>query len=223
MTGRLVIFDVDDTLLDRAGRFRAWAGVFARARGLGPEALAWLVALDDDGRTPRRRFFEAVHAHFGFADPVEDMVAAYWADQLGRYHCPSETKAALAELRALGWRLGAATNGGRAQLDKLRVCGLDGLLDAIGVSTLVGHAKPDPRIFHAVAAQCGASLEGAWVVGDRADADIAGAVAIGARSAWMRRGRVWAEPAFEPTISVDSVADAVAAILTADVADEVAI
>jgi FMN phosphatase YigB (HAD superfamily)/SAM-dependent methyltransferase len=217
MTGRLVIFDVDDTLLDRAGRFRAWRDAFVMERGLPVKsAIAYLGRLDADGSTPRRRFFERAREHFGLADPVDELVAAYWADQLRRYHCPPETIAGLERLRRLGYRVGAATNGGPAQLDKLCVCGLDALIDGVGVSTLVGCAKPERGIFDVVAERAGAPLDGAWVVGDRANADIAGAFGIGARSVWMRRGRTWTETGFAPDFVADSVAEAVALILEAE-------
>ena len=220
VTGRLIIFDVDDTLLDRAGRFRAWRDAFVLERGLPVKsALAYLERLDADGSTPRRRFFERVREHFGFSDQVDELIAAYWGDQLRRYHCPPETIAGIERLRNLGYRVGAATNGGPAQLDKLRVCGLDHLLDGVGVSTIVGCAKPDPVIFGVVAEQAGASLEGAWVVGDRANADIKGAAAIGARSVWMRRGRTWTETEYAPTFVADSVAEAIALILEAEAED----
>jgi putative hydrolase of the HAD superfamily len=66
-------------------------------------------------------------------------------------------------------------------MDKIKACELDGLLDGVCVSRMVGYAEPDPRLFVAVAERCHASLEDAWVVGDRPNTDIAGAVAIGAR------------------------------------------
>ena len=67
-----------------------------------------------------------------------------------------------------------------------------------------------------VAERSGGSLDRAWVVGGRADTDIAGAVAIGARSGWIRRGRLWEENSFEPTVVAESAFDAILLILAAD-------
>jgi putative hydrolase of the HAD superfamily len=81
---------------------------------------------------------------------------------------------------------------------------------------MVGHAKPDPRLFGAVARDCGASLDHAWVVGDRPEADIAGAVAIGAHSIWIRRGLSWPIAEYDPTLVADSAAGAIGLIIAAD-------
>jgi len=53
------------------------------------------------------------------------------------------------------------------------------------------------------------------MVGDTADADIAGAVAAGIDSVWLRRGRAWDQPAYAPTAEADSCARAIDLILAA--------
>lgn len=213
----LVIFDLDNTLVDRDRFFGEWAASFVRERRLDVEpSLAILRDLDEDGTSPRTAFFELVCSRLGVEGPAERLVDEYWRDQMERYRCDDETIAGLRLLRRSGYKLGIATNGGARQLDKIAACGLDGLVDACCVSRVVGYAKPDPRLFAAVADRCGSSLDGAWVVGDRAGTDIAGAVAVGARSVWLRRGRPWVESGFEPTMAADTTADAIQLILAAD-------
>ena len=56
----LVLFDLDNTLIDRAASFLRWAARFARACSLGPEDVAWLVATDEDGFADRHVFMAAV-------------------------------------------------------------------------------------------------------------------------------------------------------------------
>ncbi|HEX7591104.1 MAG TPA: HAD family hydrolase [Candidatus Limnocylindrales bacterium] len=136
---------------------------------------------------------------------------------MGRYRCDEATIAGLTNLRNVGYKLGIATNGGATQIDKIRACGLDRLVDGFAVSRMVGHAKPDSRLFEALAEKCGTSLEHAWVVGDRPDADIAGAVAIGARSVWLRRGRSWPFTEYSPTLASDNVPDAIRLIISLDI------
>jgi putative hydrolase of the HAD superfamily len=206
----LVIFDLDNTLVDRERFFAAWAVEFIDGLGLDKAAaLALIRRTDDDGRAPRSVFFARLHEAFGLRQSVETLVADYWTDQISRYRCEPETIQGLSLLRTLGHRLGIATNGGQRQVEKINACGLDRLVDGISVSDIVGHPKPDPRLFEALAATCGATLEGAWVVGDRADADIAGALAIGARSVWVSRGQTWAEPDFLPTFAASTVSEAI--------------
>jgi putative hydrolase of the HAD superfamily len=213
----LVIFDLDNTLVDRDRFFLEWAETLIRERRLDRESsLLILREADEDGASPRTRFFEQARGPLGLKGPVEHLVEDYWVDQLSRYRCDEETIAGLRLLHRLGHKLGIATNGGARQVDKVKACGLDGLVDAVCVSRMVGYSKPDPRLFAAVAERCRASLEDAWVVGDRPNTDIAGAVAIGARSVWIRRGKKWAEKEFAPTFVAETAADAMRLIAGSD-------
>lgn len=213
----LVIFDLDNTLIDRDRFFWEWAQAFIQKQGLDPKAaLEVLRAADRDGMAPREMFFEEVRSRLALSTPVADLVSGYWCDQLGRYTCDPETIAGTQTLREAGYKLGIATNGGTRQIEKIEACGLDELVDAVCVSGLVGFAKPDPRIFQVLAGRCGTTLERAWVVGDRPDSDIAGAIRIGARSVWIRRGQAWTAADFHPTLIADTAWRAVSLILDAD-------
>ncbi len=216
---RLVIFDLDNTLADRDMFFGEWAESFVRTRQLDPEiAMPILRLADQDGVASRSAFFAQVGPRLGLDEPIDDLVDEYWRDQIGRYRCDTDTTAGLLSLRHLGYKVGIATNGGAAQIDKIKACGLDGLVDGFCVSRMVGHAKPDARLFAAVAEECGASLDHAWVVGDRPDTDIAGAVAIGARSVWLSRGMCWPIVEYAPTLVADNAADAIRFIVSVDTA-----
>jgi hypothetical protein len=57
---RLLVCDLDDTLVDRGRIFDLWADDFIKAHGLTPEARSWLTLLDDGGITPRDQFCGAV-------------------------------------------------------------------------------------------------------------------------------------------------------------------
>src|ERR1035437_3135387 len=213
----LAIFDLDNTLVDRDRFFGEWAEAFVRQRQLDREAtLAVLREADEDGSAPRVLFFEKVRARVGLDEPTDRLIDDYWRDQLRRYRCHPETLAGLRNLRQHGYKLGIATNGGAGQIEKIGACGLDDLVDAVCVSQMVGFAKPDPRLFGALADQCGVPLDHAWVVGDRPETDIAGAVAIGVRSVWIRRGKVWGEAGFAPPLVADTAAQAMHLVLTAD-------
>jgi HAD superfamily hydrolase (TIGR01549 family) len=213
----LVIFDLDNTLADRDMVFGEWAESFVRARRLDPEiAMPILRLADQDGVASRSSFFAQVGPMLGLDEPVDDLVAEYWRDQIARYRCDADTTAGLRDLRRLGYKVGIATNGGPTQIDKIKACGLDDLVDGFCVSRMVGYPKPDPRLFAAVAEECGASLDHAWVVGDRPDTDIAGAVAIGARTVWIHRGMSWPIAEYGPTVVADNAADAIRLIISAD-------
>lgn len=58
MGRRLVLFDLDNTLVDRTATFFRWAAEFCAHHELNhPAALAWLIDEDGDGFRPREGFF----------------------------------------------------------------------------------------------------------------------------------------------------------------------
>jgi putative hydrolase of the HAD superfamily len=215
----LALFDLDNTLVDRAAAFRRWAHAFAASRGLPDGEVDWLVCTDGDGLVPRAAFFAQVRARHRLVDPLDDLLAAYRVDYL-RAIAPVDagTAGALARLRERGWRIGIVTNGAPTQELKIDAAGLRGLVDGCAISEVVGVRKPDPAIFHAAAARCGCALDGAWVIGDSATADIAGAVACGLRSVWLSRDRAWEEPDFRPDAVAGTIPEAVGHLLRGEAA-----
>jgi FMN phosphatase YigB (HAD superfamily) len=215
-SNRVVLFDLDNTLIDRESGFRAWATEFIRARGIDESELSWLEEIDADGFNPRESFFAAVKERFRMPDPVELLVQSY-RPALSALIPPvaRETVDALVELRQAAWAIGIVTNGSPTQADNIEAAGLPALVDGWAVSAIEGIRKPDPRLFAVAARACGCSLTGGWMVGDRPDADIGGAIAAGLRSVWISRDRTWLEADYAPDTVAMSVADAVAAILTA--------
>ncbi|HWE81623.1 MAG TPA: hypothetical protein VG265_08220 [Gaiellaceae bacterium] len=63
-TRRVVLFDLDNTLIDRQAAFRAWASGFLLEHGLREFELAWLETIDEDGFKPRELFFAEVKRRF---------------------------------------------------------------------------------------------------------------------------------------------------------------
>jgi FMN phosphatase YigB (HAD superfamily) len=216
-TRRVVLFDLDNTLIDRQAAFRAWASGFLLEHGLREFELAWLETIDEDGFKPRELFFAEVKRRFRLPDDVEVLVQAYRpALSASIPPLPRETVSALVELRERGWAIGIVTNGSAAQETNLLAAGLAGLVDGWAVSAIEGIRKPEPRLFAIAARACGASLVGGWMVGDRPDADIAGAIAAGLRSVWIARGRTWLEDGYEPDATTETIAQAVQAIVSLD-------
>ncbi|MGI5162242.1 hypothetical protein [Microbispora sp. CA-102843] len=74
---RLALFDLDNTLIDLDGAFRAWVEEFSNERSLGAEAVGWLIALDRAGYPHREVFFSKVREHFALPDSVEELWGRY--------------------------------------------------------------------------------------------------------------------------------------------------
>lgn len=210
-TGPVALFDLDDTLVDRAAAFRRWAEWFAGQRELPVGAVDALVRADGHGYTPRAEMFSEVGAHFPLGAPVDALVAAYREQYLTFFAEEPDVQAALVRLRREGWRIGVVTNGPAMQVEKLARAGLTDLVDAVCVSEVVGSWKPDPAIFEEALRLVGGvqSDDPVWMVGDSAVNDIGGAMAVGFGTIWVHRGRQWAEEADPPDHVVPDVPAAV--------------
>ncbi|GAA1288380.1 HAD family hydrolase [Saccharothrix xinjiangensis] len=187
----LVLFDLDDTLVDLTGAFARWAGEFAAEHGLPGDAVAWLVGAGRRSRGPKDRLFAEVRARFGLAEPVEELWARYRARVPELVAARPGVAEGLVALRAAGWRIGVVTNGlPDNQVGKLRRTGLADLVDGWCASGEVGPRKPDPEIFRLAARRCGVPLAG-WVVGDDPVLDVEGGRRAGLRTCWVDHGRLW--------------------------------
>jgi FMN phosphatase YigB (HAD superfamily) len=210
----LVIFDLDDTLIDRRALLHRWAVGWAEAHALDPAEVRWLTAADGDGFVSRPAFFSAIRERYGLRESVDRLIERYRERIPGLVERVPVVLTALEELRADGWRLAIATNGpARLQLEKIQCAGLEASVDAIAVSEEVGAAKPDARMFEAAAARCGQRLQdGGWVVGDCLTRDVAGGQGVGLHTIWLALGRSWDAAATRPDVVVEGVTDAITAL-----------
>ncbi|RCG31149.1 HAD family hydrolase [Sphaerisporangium album] len=187
---RLALFDLDNTLIDLDAAFRVWVEEFAEAYGLGPEAVDWLIVLDQAGHPHREAFFSMVREHFALSETVEELWVRYRRQMPYLVHCRPEVLEGLTRLRASGWRVAIVTNGtADNQLGKIQQTGLAEAVDAYALSGAEGMRKPEAGLFEIAAKRCGVTLvEGGWVIGDNLTADIAGGRAAGLRTIWIDRG-----------------------------------
>jgi FMN phosphatase YigB (HAD superfamily) len=210
--GDLVLFDLDNTLIDRALAFASWARQFMAHHQLPADAWATIDLLDHDGFRPREIFFGEIRLRFGLASDVERLVTDFSADLPRHCTVDGETLNSVRRLRSVGWKVGVVTNGSPSQGAKLDATGLTAEVDAICISSAVGFKKPEIGIFEEAARLCGIPLQG-WMVGDSPDADIVGGRRAGLRTIWMSRGRVWDRRDFRPDAVARSVPEAVEIIL----------
>jgi putative hydrolase of the HAD superfamily len=211
----LLLVDLDNTLIDRAGAVDRWAQEFAAAHGGGPADAAWLVTADRDGLEPRERFAAMIAERFGLGGRDEGAILAELRGGLVRQLVADDAViVALRRARAAGWTPFVVTNGTVAQQErKLRHTGLDREVAGWVISEGAGLRKPDPAIFRLAAEQAGQSLDGAWMIGDSAQADIEGARSAGVPGVWLHRGRPWPLTTVEPGHAADSFPRAVGIVL----------
>lgn len=215
----LLLVDLDNTLIDRAGAFAQWASEFAAEQRRGAADAEWLVAADQDGLESRERLAALIGERFGLADGhAADVLAELRAGLVRQVVMDEVVTQSLRAARAAGWTPFVVTNGTVAQQEhKLRHTGLDREVAGWVISEGAGMRKPDPGIFRFAAARAGQPLDGAWMIGDSAEADIAGARNAGLPSIWLHRGRPWPLAAFRPRHAVSSFAEAVDIVLAATI------
>ncbi|MDO5697664.1 MAG: HAD family hydrolase [Dermatophilus congolensis] len=215
-----LFIDLDNTIADREGSVRRWAAAYVEQRlGRPDPALAEAVFVaDGDGIRPKPEVADDLQRLLGLTDDEKAEVIKVLRAGVLEYLLPDpDVDAALTRATGAGWTPFVVTNGNVVQQNsKLDILGLRPLVAGMVVSEGVGVRKPDPRIFDLAAEAGGGTLEGAWMVGDTAAADIAGAQAAGIRSIWMRRGRDWPADQQRPTAIVDTFAEAVEVVLASE-------
>ena len=72
----LLLVDLDNTLIDRAGASARWATGFAAAHGRGAKDVEWLVAADGDGFAPREQVAAMIAGRFGLNGQGEGSILA---------------------------------------------------------------------------------------------------------------------------------------------------
>ena len=116
-------------------------------------------------------------------------------------------------------RLYIVTNGlARVQNSRYKLTGFDKIFDGMFISQEVGANKPNPEFFQYVAEHIeGFEKEKTLIVGDSQTSDIAGGIAFGIDTCWYSPKNATAK--YEPTYTVDSL-DKVLPIALMEVCDE---
>jgi len=194
-----VLFDLDNTLIDREAAATRW---FQTRLGLDCARLVEARRRDARGHSPRRAFFRWLGDETlwdRFRQELPEFVQPF-----GGVHD------LLNLLRRQGLRLGVLTNGGaRLQRAKLRAAGLDAHFpaSAVVVSQELGVDKPAPRAFHIACDRLGFDRETTLYVGDTPVADIHGSTMAGLRNCWVAGGRPWPADLRKPDFTVQTTAE----------------
>lgn len=202
----VVMFDLDDTLFAHSKAVAAGVAAHRRAHG------GAMAAADEATEFARWTFLEEHHYHRylsgelgfreqrrersrGFVEPYgldlsDDAVADEWFGRyLAQYRLAWELHPdTIPLLDVLPQRLGVITNAELGfQLSKIEAMGIASRFEHVIASGEVGHAKPDPRIFHAAVERFGVHAGQAAYVGDRLHTDAIGAAEAGLVGVWLVR------------------------------------
>ncbi|WP_435018286.1 HAD family hydrolase [Tundrisphaera sp. TA3] len=211
---RALFFDLDGTLLDRAGAHRRYClDLIARrpdafAAGQGGVDLDRLVAGADAPGWDRRAFARRAASAFPALGLSAAEIARDHSARLASFIEPDPAVSGLLGDLAGRYRVAIVTDGaGPVQRAKLGRLGLGAAIPRAFVSGEIGSAKPDPAPFLAALAWAGCLPSEALFVGDDPARDIAGASNVGMATCWVSAGRPYPPGFPTPGRTVQSVAD----------------
>ncbi|GGG24335.1 HAD family hydrolase [Paenibacillus abyssi] len=206
---RLVLFDLDDTLLYfddywKRSMYESFES-YPLTQGIGMDRLfpvflekdelfheQWLSGVIDGGEFRRLRFIHTL-AEFNISTGAEEAEAfERWFWTVRAPYIPHDPLL-IERLKRWGevYQLGILTNGtSEDQYDKLRRMGLDGLFTKsnVFVSDELGTAKPKPDAYRITASRMGFKPVETLFVGDSWMNDVIGPMQAGMRAVWLNRG-----------------------------------
>jgi 5'-nucleotidase len=203
---KVVLFDLDDTIVDHAltcrdalARLRRdqprlrrrsvdalWTEYSRLLEEVHPDILKGVLAPD----LARIERFRRLARFCGTSVDAEE--AADWSKAYRTYYHSLRRLVpgarGLLERLHRRTRLGVVSNNQVAeQAEKVARFGLNGLLDFLVISEGVGLAKPDPRIFSLALDRASAEPGEAVMIGDSWESDILGARSAGIAAVWFNR------------------------------------
>ena len=191
-----VLFDLDDTLLDRRGSVERYLVGHALRSKLDPELATvyrsrfW--ELDENGHRSRVELFAVLGDEFPAVGTPERLLADFIEHGFAACEWIAGAADVLTWCRNAGLRLGVITNGPSGmQRAKLRALELADRVDVILVSEEEGVSKPASEIFHRAADRLGVSPKQCVFVGDNPIADVDGARRAGMLDVWIQREFPW--------------------------------
>ena len=214
-----ILFDLDETLIDRTQSIVRYAERFQRdfTDDLEPTTVSTIattvLVADERGYRPREALSADLVQRLPWRTPPEvTRLYTHWETWFPASSVAREGLGeTLSALHAQGIRLGVVTNGTvRRQQPKIAQLQIRPYLSTIVVSEAVQIKKPDPRIFAWALAEVGCQASQTWFVGDHPVNDVLGAAASGLRPIWLTGVHPWPTDHPEPQWQIGALIELVA-------------
>lgn len=197
---RAIIFDLDNTLVNRQAAFRAYSEQFIKQFvSIADEAeranmLELMRIADRDGYRHKRELYGELREQFNIDSNIAvDELLQFWFQQFSSHTVLMDGAVELlTALKDRGIKLGLITNGSViSQYAKIDRVGLRSYFDTIIVSDEVGCKKPDKKIFELAVTQLDVEPRACIFVGDHPINDVHGAREAGLQPVWLQGFRAW--------------------------------
>jgi len=189
---KAVIFDIDDTLVDRKVAFLRFCHYFIDKYSViypyninKDDLISYMIEIDASGYGGLKNFIPELNKVWHLPISSQEFIKER-NSVFGSFTVPFPESKSLLEYLKGKYKLGVITNGYSAvQREKIRVAGLEDYFDDIIVSEESGTAKPDPKIFFMACANLKVKPDEAVYVGDYYPNDIEGAISAGITPIWV--------------------------------------
>lgn len=192
---RAVLFDLDETLIDRNETMRRFLkGQYKRFTALSNvdcvDYVESCLKYQDNGYADKHEAYKLVcgtldSSAVRLADHLFEDFKEHYGDDSVLFPKVFETLSILNSKYLMGLVSNGKTKG---QSAKLEASGISGFFSSICISEEIGVKKPDPRIFMKCLDDLSVQPKEAVFVGDNPSADIEAAKALGMRAIWRRNG-----------------------------------
>lgn len=201
MALQAVIFDLDNTLVNRKLAFKAYLDSFIDTFVVVSDhaerirIAEYIQKADQNGyRSKQELYGELLNTLTMKSESTTiDELLEFWFSEFYRYTVLMEgAQEVLSWLRERGILIGLITNGSKhAQNSKIDCVRIRSFFDTIIVSDEVQLKKPDKRIFEIAVERLGICPQNAVYVGDHPVNDIRGAIDAGLRAVWLKGFMDW--------------------------------
>jgi putative hydrolase of the HAD superfamily len=213
---RAIIFDLDNTLVDRTASIHRYAGIFKRDFGHCLHALSIkeigkrLITADAGGYRGKPEMLDAIcmWPEWKSTPDREDLNLHWMWEFPAQAVAMNDLEETVEFLKAESIKLGIITNGSaRAQNAKIMALGLWKHFPVILVSETAGIKKPDSRLFEMALNQLDTPPKDTWFVGDNPISDMVGARQAGITGVWRTGFHPWPEDHPKPAMQIKALSD----------------
>ena len=214
---RAVLFDLDDTLIDRRSAYDALYRVFydqqpaINTASTWEEAREFFWSLSPWNATNARIAIRDIQKRWpGVEGDPDSFNRFYFETLIANLELLRGARELMDALNRSGIPWGVVTNGDENQIKKVSKTGLENVIPFVLASRLFGVDKPAPEIYHEAVRQLGVNgipYSEIVFVGDNPYTDILGAHGVGMSTAWLTMGRKYPGDAPAPNHSIERPLD----------------
>jgi putative hydrolase of the HAD superfamily len=194
---KAIIFDLDNTILDRTSTFRRFTYSFLRNYFDHLESTQHIfdliIDLDQDGYKDKLELFSELLEQLPWeVKPLLSELIVFYSIEYVKSAVLMEQAREIVQYARTKYKTGLITNGKTLiQYGKIDQLVIRNDFDLIIVSEEAGIKKPDRRIFEMALVQLQLKAEQCIYIGDHPVNDIEGAAKVGMETIWMKVNQPW--------------------------------